>query len=236
MLTEGLDVLHDPYADLGANAGAAQSVNPIRFEEAGAVCKAIRSLDSSSSLDEFYRNRVELSDGVVGTFYKLGRSIADTLEKAEAKFVQDVWKWDKTLKSELSFEDLRNATAELIYSVINQGVRLMAEGMGFSPEESQELNRVRAACYPHLGYLVTRSFEYSIAAGRTGVPDVDKNDYEDGLISCHLTLATDLVLVAADNDFRRCLNRALSALQETCGFQASCRILNLADFATEIGV
>lgn len=236
LLAEGLKVLRDPFAELGENAGAEEFVNPTRFEEAGAVSEAIRMLASSSTLEEFYRAEVRLSNDSVGSFADLGRSISATLNRAEQEFESRVHKHDRILKSHVTFDQLNRVTPEQLHAVIEQGVRGMAETMGVDVDREQEkFNTVRAAYYPHLGYLVARTIEYSIRAGPSRSPTVDKNDYEDGLICCHLTLATDRVLVAVDSAIRSSLHRAFAAAR-AAGFEPACRTLSVEAFKSEVGL
>ena len=109
----------------------------------------------------------------------------------------------------------------------------MAKEMGTDVNDEQKLNQVRAACYPHLGYLTVRSIEYSVRAGPSGSPSVDGNDYEDGLICCHLTLATDRALVTADRGIRESLVTALNALR-CVDFDPACRILSPEELQSEV--
>jgi hypothetical protein len=236
LLAKDLCVLEDPFAELGSNCGARDYVNPTRFEEAHVVSEAIRTLASSSTLTDFYSREVRLSDGAVGTLADLGRSIAATLDHAEQEFETRVLQYNEILKRSLTFDELRSVTPTQLHAVIEQGVDLMAEAFGVSPDHDRErLNTVRAGCYLHLGYLAARSIEYSVRAGPFGKPTVDKNDYEDGLICCHLTLATDRVLVAGDSGIRTSLHRALEALRNA-GFEPACRMLSIDEFRDELSL
>ena len=231
-------IADDPYASHMTAIGAANLVNPSRFEEAKLLSPLLKALDASETLEEFYSREFEDEEGRSRLVRDCALRARQELDQFEQDFKTVMADIKNDLLSQMEAKTERRFTdAELLENI---AIKCIQNIQGYKEDGADATDNDRFtklasnALYPHYGYVVARAMEYALDPQRA----YDVNDVEDGTICYHLNLAGADNLITDDGGTLRCLSRSLRAISLPDGSREAvrCRVIKTADYLHEVTV
>lgn len=209
-------LLDDPWAEQANDVGAKNVVNPSRFEDSVVLPQLISKLESSQTLEDFYRRRVTFPNGDVGDIIGLPVRVRDLLNEEETKYRIHVTKLCQTMLDNFSFNDIQRFTPADFVRIVAHAVNGLARRYEETLNKTDQIDitgPVFSVYYPYFGYGAARAIEYlSNANGVISRLNIDPNDMEDSAICAHLRLTEKRILVTDDGGTRDALKDSLQNL------------------------
>lgn len=195
-------ILEEPEAELLIQASPTKQLED--YVSANDVILAtLGALQASDSLDTFYASYIKDSNDKTRDISNSAERIRKILEVREKKYaglLVDIIGAFSSGKVQLKTNtDYHKA----ILSLLNGRVIQMIDN-GASDDGLLEL--MVDLTYIYYSYVFHNAFDYF----KSGITNIDRNDYEDGCMCLHLSLKAPNIFVTDDRNFKRLLTDVLS--------------------------
>jgi hypothetical protein len=205
------EILHDPFAAFRASIGINNNINQTRFEEPHVLTQALKCLEESSNLEEFYNKQIVFPNGDIGLILGIAERSRKVFDEENSRYMAHVSLLYKNINDAgLNYSNMK---AQKFIEICTNGVKSLAKSYTVNYELFEA--KIFAASYPYVAYKLARLLEYQRKAIESKTSFcIDKNDTEDSIICLHLNLADPIALVTNDHGTSNALDLSFGYLDE----------------------